>query len=471
MKKRITSWGKDTEGKKHFFTFDLQARTNKVDGTIIPGDVLTQETENLLNNQWREGGDVPFPEGIQSYSKELTVTESILPEGYELDNPGLLKRSQTEWNFMVMSQKLADLYHQEAEDFKEKIEGLTDFDHAVWESLKTYWNKVNQQIREKNLLRKHANDLHDQTNDLFDKMKSLRKKMDNEFREMSEKNKQKIAEVVEEIENKIESGMSLQPLFNQLKKVQNQLKKTDLTKGHRRKLWDRIDKAFKEVKAKRYGEDAAKDGGPKSRLQNRYDGLLEVIERMERSIKRDRNDLDFQTKRINTTAGQLEAEIRKAKIQMIEERISSKQAKLDDMKKTKIELEGRLEKEKAKEKEIAAKKAEQEKVKKAKEEIQQKIEEEMSESKVTKEDELNKLLHAAEAINESRSSKKKKEQEKKTSESGSGEPEGDGELRVTEFISDQLEDIVDTARAVAAVVGKKIDEAVHDMQDSAGEEE
>ncbi len=456
MKKRIICWGKDKDNNRCFFAFALQVKENRVDGQIIPADMLTQEFENLLANQWREGGDVQFPEGSQAFSTELTVSESIVPEGYVIDNPDLIKRSQSEWNFMVMSQKLADLYHQEVDDFKEKIDHLTSFESPVWESLKTFWGKVNDQIKEKNLLRGHAFELREKTNALFDQMKELRKKMDNEFRDLSEKNKAKVSEWMDEIEQKIDSGLSLQPVFNELKKIQNDLKKMDLTKGHRRKLWDRIDKAFKNVKAKRYGDKGGANGGGKSRLQNRYDGLLEVITRMERSIKRDRNDLDFQNKRINTTAGQLEAEIRKAKLQMIEERVISKENKLADMLKTKADLEQRLVREKEREAQRAAKKVEEEKIAKAKEQAEKKIAEEMNSAKDNRSEELDKLLQAADKINASRQKKEKKEEDKKQAPLTE-------ELTITEFVSDKLEDIVDTARAVASVVGNKIEEAIDDL--------
>jgi len=465
MKKRIICWGKNEAADRCFYAFELQVKENTVQGHIIPATVLTQEFENLLANQWRNGGEVQFPEGAVGFNVPLTVTESVVPEGHEVDNPSLIRRSQSEWNFMVMSQKLADLYHQEVDDFKDKIDNLKAFDSPVWEGLKTFWGKVNDQIKEKNLLRGHGHELRDKTNALFEQMKDLRKKMDQEFREISDKNKEGISEVMDKIEAKIESGLSLKPVFNELKKVQNDLKKMDLTKGHRRKLWDRIDKAFKNVKAKRFGDNPERPEGAKSRLQHRYDGLLEVIGRMERSIQRDRNDLEFQNKRINTTDGQLEAQIRKAKTQMIDERILSKTEKLNDMLKTKTDLEGRLVKEKAREEERAAKKAEREKVDAAKAKIEEKIAAEMTEAKDDRKEELDKLLQAADKINLSRQAKKDAQKKKEQSEKA---PLGDGELTITEFVSDQLEDIVDTAKAVASIVGSKISEVVEELT---GEEE
>jgi len=146
-----------------------------------------------------------------------------------------------------------------------------------------------------------------------------------------------------------------------LKKIQNEFKSGKFTKGDRTQIWNRIDGAFKKVKEKKYGANADSGG---NRLQKRYDGLLTAMDKMGQSIQRDKNDLNFQNKRINNADGQLEAQLREAKLLMIEERIRSKEEKLADMNKTKAELESKLESQKIKEakrekeKEIKAKIAE-----------------------------------------------------------------------------------------------------------------
>ncbi|MBK9584136.1 MAG: hypothetical protein IPO48_20290 [Saprospiraceae bacterium] len=59
---------------------------------------------------------------------------------------------------------------------------------------------------------------------------------------------------------------------------------------------------------------------------------------MQKSVDFDQKDLDYQVKKVGDSDGQLESLLRAAKIKMIEERLKSKQEKLDDMQLTKTEL-------------------------------------------------------------------------------------------------------------------------------------
>ena len=97
--------------------------------------------------------------------------------------------------------------------------------------------------------------------------------------------------------------------------------------------------------------------------------MIGALQKMQQSINFDQKDLEYETKRVANSEGQLESQLRQAKINMIVERIKSKQEKLDDMNKTKTELEAKIEREKKR----AIKTEKYEKLEEAKEAVKQKI--------------------------------------------------------------------------------------------------
>jgi chromosome segregation ATPase len=361
---------------------------------------------------------------------------------------------------------------------------LKTFDSIVWNELKQFWAKVQDQVRERNLFRDHANNLRNQTNDLFTSLKSLRKTLDDDFKRISKENSAKFSTSLQTIEEKISGGLGLQPLFEELKKLQKEFKDTKFTKDDRAAIWNRLDKAFKDIKEKRFGKSNNKASGssPLDRLQRRYDGLLSAIKKMENSIDRDKREIRHQDDRISKTDGQLEAQLRQAKIKMTNERIRSKEEKLSEMMRTKTDLDKRFEIEKAKE----AKRQERLKIENKKKEVEAKIAAEIKEKAEKRKDEDGKLIKAATAI--ATKPKTATEQtvvekpvenevpiekvvEKPSEETAAVESIAESAEnmvdKVSTMISETLEDVVDTVKAVAEVIENKAEE----VMDSINEEE
>lgn len=442
MKTKLVLWGTDAAEQKVLIAICLRALENKVDIWTFPENIVTEEFGKKLMDEWRNGQDLDFPEGNSHQDRALTISEGLLPDDLKVSRGDLVQRAQTEWHFVVLSAKLNQAYQAEYAELKEKVEQLSSYDSPTWESLKIFWNKVQGQVRDKNLFREHADTLRDGTNALFSKMKELRSTLDEEFNALSKDHFEQFNQTLEGIEKRISEGMNLTVIFEELKNIQKDFKDTRFNKEHRSKIWQKIDDAFKSVKQKRFGNNAFNESTPTDRVKRRYDGLMNAIEKMERSIHRDKDDLAFQTRKIENSEGQLEAQIRQAKIKMVEERVNSKSEKLADMLKTKAELEAKMEN-------LKAKAAKREEMEAAKEAAKEKIASKMKTAETSRSaEEDEKLKKAADAI---------KDKKEKSDDSLLG--------AISTTMSETLEDVVDTIKAVAEVVGDKIEETVEEIKE------
>ncbi|MEM9918505.1 MAG: hypothetical protein AAF990_10440 [Bacteroidota bacterium] len=462
MKTKLVFWGTNEEEEKVLIAMALRAKENKVDVYVFSSEMATEPFAKQLHDEWRNDADVSFPEGYTLLERELTVSDSILPKELKVDRPDILTRAQTEWHFVVLSSKLNEVYQSELEELKTKVDQLSQYDSKVWDSLKTFWGKVQGQVRERNLFKEHANTLRDNTNALFSKLKSLRASLDEEFHRLSKEHFDSFSASLSEMEEKIKEETKLQWVFEELKKMQRTFRDAKLTREHRSKIWERLDAAFKQVKEKRFGPNAG-DNSPMERLQRRYDGLINAIQKMERSIQRDKDDLKFQNRKIEQTDGQLEAQIRQAKIKMIEERIRSKEEKLSEMMITKSDLEKRMETQTEKDK----KREEKEKMEAARKAAKEKIKEEIKAKEEARKPDSDKLEKAADAISGN------EEADKTEPDTDGADPKEEPKAKEEESmleavgvtVGESLEDVIDTVKAVAEVVGGKIGEAVTELKE------
>ncbi len=398
MKKKIVLWGQDKDDKKILIGLELQEKENKVLLHKFSENDATEPFYKQMMDAWREDKEVEFPASHEVEERPLSLTEDLLPENIRTDRTDLISRAKAEWHFVVLSSKLYDLYESEAEELKEKVSNLSKYDDVVWDEMKSFWAKVQDQVRDRNLFREHANSLRKNTNALFDTMKKMKNDLQKEFKQQSKQSYVEFAATLDNIQEKLDKNLGLKPIFEELKKIQNDFKDAKFTREDRTKLWNRLDGYFKQVKERQFG-DKGGNNTPLQRVQRRYDGLLNAINKMEQSIARDKVDIERQEIRNNTTDGQLEKELGKAKMMMIEKRMESKNEKLEDMLKTKTQLLSKIEKEQKNE-ERRAKEAE---IAKAKVAAKEKIAKEMQEA--SKEVDKEKVEKIASEVNSARKPK------------------------------------------------------------------
>ncbi|WP_116124852.1 hypothetical protein [Lewinella sp. IMCC34183] len=409
MRNRIAVWGRDAQEKRVLITIELQVADNIVRIETFPEKVVTDEVYTAFMEKWRKEAEAELPEPDRVIARELSVTESLLPDDLRAEQTDMIVRAQTEWHFHVLSEKLAENYRSEIAEIEDRIERAGAYSSDLWNQAKAFWQKVQSQLQDKTLLREQGNELRKRSDAVFARLKELRQEVNKQYEAESAKQMEKFGKLLADLEARIVEGTHLNKVFQELREVQRKFHGVKFTKEDREKIYGRIDAAFKSVKEKRGqggGDKSGAAGGALGRNEARYQGLMKAMERMRKSIGRDQEDLKFEKRRIERTDGQLEAQIRQAKIIMIESRINSKNEKLSDMVKTQTMLEARIEKDKKRAEKQARKAAERQ----AKEAARAKIAAEMSGRNLSPEEEA-KLKAAAEAI---RSGKKQAKADRKS---------------------------------------------------------
>lgn len=370
MKTKLVLWGNDKEDKKILIALELLSADNQVVLRVIPEESATDELYGNLMEKWRDNQEVAFPENTSTTTQPLTLTDTLLPEDIKVEKTDIINKAQAEWHFVVLSEKLYASYLSEIDGMKEKVSTLSGFDKGAWEELKGLQGKIQSQYRDRNIQREHIGDLRNKVNELFDSMKLLRAAQDAEYRDLSNANFDKLTSKLGTIENQISEGVRFNIVFDALKSLQRDLKSAKLVREQRNELWERVDAAFKIVKERKFGPQTPDAGSNTAltRVNNRYDGLLNAIDRMNTSINRDKQELKDQLDKIKHSRfdGVLEQQISQAKVNMIENRITSKESKLKEMNATRAELETKMANIKEKEEKRAKKEAERKAAEEAK---------------------------------------------------------------------------------------------------------
>src|SRR5450432_1870878 len=94
MKNKIVIWGTNELSEKVLIALELQADTNKVVLYTFPEAIASDDFVNKMMSEWRNGNEVPFPEGYFKLERELTVTDSLLPDNLKVERTDLIQRAQ-----------------------------------------------------------------------------------------------------------------------------------------------------------------------------------------------------------------------------------------------------------------------------------------------------------------------------------------------------------------------------------------
>lgn len=440
MKTKVVLWGENAANEKILIGIELLERDNKILIHTIPHRVATEDFYQSMVNKWRENIDIVWPEERNTIERPLSVSDGLLPDDIRVEKTDIIARAQAEWHFIVLSNKLYEAYKEEIDELKHKVDALSDYSEGQWNELVEFWNKVSNHVKDKTLYKDQASTLKERTNILFDKLKDLKKNLYKQADQKSREVANELLNEVDAISEKISQGLGVGPLFEELKQIQNKYYKAQMNKKDKNSVWEKLDSAFKALKDnKGKKQDKENRNSEENHINNRLSGLADAIKRMEKSIARDKEEIDFQNKRINQTEGKLELQLREAKMKMIEQSIISKKEKLDDMLKTKEALDAKMAS-------MADKKLKKEAEQKVKDKIATNIE---SQKEIT-DSESEKLSAAAAEISDSKQKSLKSIV-----------------ANIVDEVKEVAEDVIITAKAAMEVAENNLEEISDKVEDKA----
>ncbi len=348
MKDKIVFWGMNHKNQNVLVTLRLRAADNKVDIWMFEKSTLSQEFIDKMFEDWANIDVDTLPEPYEYLEHDMS-SPSILPDTILANNTEMINRAEKEWYVKILATKLAMKLQEEITQLVEQVRNMTKYDKDIWALSKEYWDKINQHYQSKDLTKDQTASLRDMINQAFDKLKKLRRHSNEEFEQKAKENADAIIKRANIIIAQVADSRNLNGLFDTLKQMQIDIRKERLTQDLRNVVANKMNEAFQIVKD-------ARRNHRNNRMNNRIRGLDGAIARMEKSVRRDEDDFAFQNRRIQASEGKLEKQLREAKIVMIQERLTSKGAKLKDMYKTMKELKDKIREDE--DREIARQKAE-----------------------------------------------------------------------------------------------------------------
>lgn len=315
-------------------TLELNVNSMNIEIKSFPlGSLIDHDSEEFMKRFIAEE-DVKFPEATVIENRSFTE-ESLLPDHIKVDGKsGAIRQLQNEWSYLLLNAKLFEQFNTELDEIKQKAADLKSFSPSLFEEAKEFWEKVLEYKKEKEISQEKLAFFKEEINGVFDHLKVLKESMLKEKDEVSEKIKTEITEALTNINAKIDqSGVHFKTIMDELKELQAKLKGENVKREIKNALFDNIQASFEKVKAKR---DEKFSSGTNSRVE----GLTKVLDRMIHTLNLDKKDLEFNTMKLDSVNNKLELQLREAKINVLKDRIASKQEKVDDIEKTLKKLTG-----------------------------------------------------------------------------------------------------------------------------------
>lgn len=333
-KMRFADWGSDPKDQKVLIALELLKDKGQLAVYLFPKLGFEKELLRKIENDWVKGTEIPFPDEVSP--KLLPMTEdSVLPEDIRADNPIAFRKVQNDWAYEIVTERFWKSYLDELSAIKEEAKLADQYSKELFEKTKDFWDRVLEQKKEQNIGQDKIDEIKSDVDLIFEKLKALRQAAVDDRKKRSEELIKTIKPRLEKAHEAIDGKVSAPKVIEDLKEIRAALNSSGLRGKAKDELSDLIDAAFEKLKSR-------KAKVHDSKLQKRIKDLQDIIRKMERSIERDKKELNFQDKRMNSSAtSDFEIKLRATKREMLEEQIKSKEGKLKDIRETLESLQGK----------------------------------------------------------------------------------------------------------------------------------
>lgn len=326
MQNRFVVQGVGKNAEPLVLAYELQEAEFRIDLRIIDRKELSKEQLNAILSDWTEGENVELPSSTQLVHPDPNA-DSILPLDIKSDETGKIRSRQNEWAYQLLTNKLWESYIIDLNELKKRSDNLSQYDRALFDDAKSYWERVLEHRKERDISQDRLEKIKEEVNTIFEKLKSFRKLESEQFEQKSAETRQAMLEKIESIKAKLQTNPRYKELAEELKALQAQ-GRNKMSKSDEALVRKHFDEAFQAINEHRSSYFTNRNTG-------RIQGLLEVIGKMEQSLNRDKKDMEYYSRKLNSNQVKpLELQLIKVKTNILLESIASKESKIADIRKT-----------------------------------------------------------------------------------------------------------------------------------------
>lgn len=429
MNTRLVMWGEIGTDRKALIAINLEEETAKIHIYAFPREEVTKEVQDGLFVEWKNGGEFTFPENAIHWEIDAN-SDTILPEDVKVERLDIVLQSQHKWGKKLMSSKINQLLTDEVKLLEEKASVVAEYDQSLWDKAKAQWEKIASYQKKNEISWEQTSVLKDKINTVFEALKAV-KRINNENEDQANAVLVKsYFKRIEDLQAKLIYNDQWKYIFDELKKIQAELKDASIRWNHKRNLYNQVNAIFDDLRKYRMTEIISK-------TKERINQLTKILDGLKDSIARDNESYQMQVDKMqHYTRGKLSNEELQSRFGFILERTKEKETKAEGIKQTIAQLKADIEKEK----------------KQQQEREEQRIKREQEETAKQEEIEAKKLARKEEA------------KETATTETSVQTEEVIASNETSEVLQQEIVAVEDTATATTAEVKpESIEETVADV--------